>query len=186
MKRQTKLSKRSIINAICAVTLTIALLAFPIIYFGVCPKKYADFIESACKKYDLTEETVYAVIKVESGFNRNAKSAKGAIGLMQILPSTAEYICPDETEIDLYDPKTNVYVGAKYLSYLFNKFNDERVALAAYNAGEGNVINWLSDENYSENGKTLSVIPFSETRAYVEKVLKFKRLYKILYKPFQN
>ena len=157
MKRQTKLSKKSIINAICAVTLTIALLAFSIIYFGVCPKKYADFIESACKKYDLTEETVYAVIKVESGFNRNAKSAKGAIGLMQILPSTAEYICPDETEIDLYDPKTNVYV-----------------------------INWLSDQNYSENGKTLSVIPFSETRAYVEKVLKFKRLYKILYKSFQN
>ena len=69
---------------------------------------------------------------------------------------------------------------------MFDKFNDERVALAAYNAGEGNVITWLSDENYSENGKTLSVIPFSETRAYVEKVLKFKRLYKILYKPFQN
>lgn len=185
MKRQTKLSKKSIINAICAVTLTIALLAFSIIYFGVCPKRYADFIESACKKYDLTEETVYAVIKVESGFNRNAKSAKGAIGLMQILPSTAEYICPDETGIDLYNPETNVFTGVKYLSYLTDKFDDEKVALAAYNAGEGNVITWLSDENFSKDGKTLSVIPFKETRIYVEKVLKFKRLYKILYKSFQ-
>lgn len=182
MKGQTKSSQKSKIRL--AVVAIIPIIVFSVIFIGVCPKRYTGAVKAACREFGLREETLYAVIKVESGFNRRAKSNKGAVGLMQILPSTAEYVCPEDTEINLYDPKINIYVGAKYLFYLFDKFKDEKVALAAYNAGEGNVITWLSDKEYSSDGKTLSYIPFGETRAYVEKVLKFKRLYKILYKPF--
>lgn len=182
MKGQTKSLQKSKIRL--AVVAIIPIIVFSVAFIVVCPKRYSGAVKAACGEFGLHEEMLYAVIKVESGFNRRAKSNKGAVGLMQILPSTAEYVCPKDTEINLYDPKINIYVGAKYLFYLFDKFKDEKVALAAYNAGEGNVITWLSDKEYSSDGKTLSYIPFAETRAYVEKVLKFKRLYKILYKPF--
>lgn len=128
---------------------------------------------------------VYAVMKTESGFDECAVSRAGAVGLMQLLPSTAEYICQREGIIfrgeNLLDGAYNVRLGCMYLRYLLQRFPDERTAICAYNAGEGAVTGWLQNENYSNDGKTLNEIPYEETRIYEKKVFNFKKNYQILY-----
>ena len=109
----------------------------------------------------------------------------GAVGIMQIKPSTAEFICRKDNitwEADrLSDGAYNTALGCHYLSYLLTRFSDERTAVCAYNAGEGTVRRWLSDAQYSEDGVTLSEIPYAETRAYAKKVAKFRKIYEFLY-----
>ena len=73
-------------------------------------------------------------------------------------------------------------LGAYYLSFLIDYFQDERLGICAYNAGQGNVSSWLADERYSEDGKTLKEIPFEETRIYLQKVLNNYNYYKNKYK----
>jgi soluble lytic murein transglycosylase-like protein len=103
-----------------------------------------------------------AVIVVESGFNSRAVSKRGAVGLMQLMPATASRFGVS----DLYDPKQNVHAGASYLKFLMDRFgHDVRLALAAYNAGEDAV---------ERNGGRIP--PFTETMAYVPKVLKIYRM----------
>lgn len=86
---------------------------------------------------------VYAVVKAESGFDERAVSRAGAMGLMQLLPATAEFVCAREGTVFceelLLDGKYNVGIGCKYLKYLLGKFPNEQTALCAYNAGEGTV-----------------------------------------------
>ena len=79
------------------------------------------------------------------------------------------------------EPDVNIHMGCWYLNYLINYFHDEDLALAAYNAGMGNVENWLKDENYSADGLSLEEIPFKETREYVKKVESAERIYEVLY-----
>ena len=78
-------------------------------------------------------------------------------------------------------PEKNVMVGTKYLAYLYNMFGDMETAIAAYNAGLGNVRDWLADERYSDDGKTLKDIPFAETRNYVRRVREAIDIYERLY-----
>jgi len=141
---------------------------------------YAQSIKKSAYKYGLEPETVAAVIKAESNFDKNAVSQKGAIGLMQLLPETADYIAEKTgyaEKINLKSADCNIELGCAYLAYLFEKFTTEREVLCAYNAGEGRVTAWLSDEAYSSDGKTLEYIPFSETREYVGRVEKYKQEY---------
>jgi len=154
------------------------------------PSEYSDFVEKYSAEYDVPRELVYAVIKTESGFDSSAVSNKGAIGLMQMLPSTFEWLTKDmlRDHLDtgmLYDPETNIKYGTYYLSRLYNKFGDWNTALAAYNCGEGNVSEWLVDSRYSLDGKSLIIkkIPneFRETKNYVSKVNKAFDKYKKLY-----
>lgn len=144
-------------------------------------KKYRTITEEAAKTFKVEVSLVLAVIKVESNFNEKAVSKKNACGLMQITPSTFSYVVKmydfKYSDDDIFTPRANVYVGTAYLSYLIEKFGGEEVALAAYNAGEGNVKKWLNDKNYSVDGKVLTVIPFKETSDYVEKVKKYKSYY---------
>ena len=148
------------------------------------PKKYADTVERYATLYDLPPHLVFAVIKAESGFDPDAVSHAGAMGLMQIIPSTFLWLTDlmgEELEPErLYDPEVNIRYGCYFLRYLFNLYEDETLVLAAYNAGMGNVAKWLASEEYSEDGK-LTNIPFEETKNYINRVLHFKDTYDVLY-----
>lgn len=103
---------------------------------------------------------------------------------MQIMPDTANYVSKlffGGEDFDLFCPKDNILYGVTYLLYLFKKFPDQTTALCAYNAGEGNVQNWLKEKAFSSDGKSLDKIPFEETRTYVERVTLYAKIYKVLY-----
>jgi len=142
-------------------------------------KKYIGVIDLASEKYSVEKALIMAIIRVESNFNSEAVSNKGAVGLMQLMPETARFISEKHGEslTDLNNAECNVLLGTAYVKYLADKFSDTDVMLAAYNAGEGRVLNWLKDERYSDDGKTLRFIPFKETRRYINKVNFYKKLY---------
>ena len=149
------------------------------------PVRFREAVEKNAEETGIDVSLIYAVIRTESSFRENAVSEKGAIGLMQILPSTADHILRYygfQEQFDLFDGEDNIRCGVYYLQYLLNKFSDERTALAAYNAGEGRVAAWLCDREYSSDGKTLSVIPYPETRRYVGKIERAKIFYSIILK----
>lgn len=147
------------------------------------PLRYKQEIFSSADYYGLDRALVLAMVNVESGFDEQAESPKGAVGLMQITPSTAEYIATKMgvAEYDLKSAADNVEFGCYYINYLNGKFSELSTVLAAYNAGEGRVTEWLSDARFSDDGVTLSYIEYPETRAYVRKIektlLKYKKLY---------
>ncbi len=145
------------------------------------PRPYAQ----AVRESGVPPALVYAVMKAESGFDERAVSRAGAVGVMQIRPSTAQFICQKrgiEYRADaLFDGNYNAILGCMYLAYLLERFPNERTAVCAYNAGEGTVRQWLANENYSADGITLDVIPFPETRGYAKKVTDFRKIYEILY-----
>ena len=143
---------------------------------GSQPYRYHDIVTKYAEKYGVDEKLIYSVIKVESHFNRYARSRSGALGLMQMLPKTFNWLTSQDhldehlTESSLYDPEVSIRYGVYYLKYLSEKFEDQDTVIAAYNGGEGNVTKWLSDKEYSDDGITLKEIPRDETRSYVKKV----------------
>ena len=147
------------------------------------PIKHEQEIINYSDKYGLDRALVFAMVRVESSFNLNAKSEKGAVGLMQITSQTAEYIAnlTGVNEYNLTSAKDNLNFGCYYIKYLINRFGILDTALCAYNAGEGNVKKWLSNAKYSSDGKTLKSIPFKETREYLEKINKSYKKYRKLY-----
>lgn len=143
------------------------------------PLEYEETIRQASRERGLEPAFVAGVIHAESRFDPGAESSQGAVGLTQILPSTAEFISRrSDVEGDLREPETNIRMGAWYLSYLQERYSGrERLALAAYNSGEGRVDEWIAEEGFDVE----SDIPFPETRAYVEDVLEAREAYRELY-----
>lgn len=154
------------------------------------PIKYSEYVSESCEKYGVEKELAFAVMRTESNFNEDANSRAGAIGLMQIMPETFEWLQSNLREKNikdkeqLKDPKVNIDYGIYLLSLLKNKYTNEAVALCAYNAGIGAVDRWLNDSSLSDDKRTLKKIPYDETRNYVLKVLNSKKKYKNLY--FKN
>ena len=150
------------------------------------PLKHENLIDTYSVKYNIDKYLVMGVISSESHFNENAKSHKGAKGLMQLTESTShwcnEHFNLSYEQIDLYNAEINIEIGCLYLEYLIDTYENIETALAAYNAGPGNVNKWLKDKNYSEDGETLIKIPFEETEKYVKKVIKRRNVYFDLYK----
>jgi soluble lytic murein transglycosylase len=141
------------------------------------PLRYAAIVRGHARNYNLDPALLAAVIYQESKFDPHVRSSSGAIGLMQLLPSTAEGIAIHTggskfRTSDLDNPEINIRYGSWYLRHLLNKYGDERTALAAYNAGQNNVDTWRA------NG---SGIRFSETRAYVDNVESLKKTYRDIY-----
>ena len=147
------------------------------------PKVYSEFVDKYSKQFDVDDNLVYSVMKVESKFNKNAISNKGAKGLMQISDITRDWAIEELKlgNIDILEPETNIMIGCWYLDKLYNQFGDFNLMIAAYNGGSGNVSDWLSDSKYSKDGKKLNNIPFEETDNYVKKVSKNYEKYKELY-----
>jgi len=155
--------------------------------YRMYPVTYSEYVQKYSKQYNLDEHLVYSMIKAESGFNPNAVSPRNAKGLMQIIDSTgvwaAEKMKIENFETDqLMEPETNIRIGCWYIARLLKQYNhNTELALAAYNAGSGNVSKWLKDKTLSKDGTTLDRIPFEETRNYVNKINKYRNMYKRLY-----
>ncbi|KXZ71385.1 lytic transglycosylase domain-containing protein [Acinetobacter venetianus] len=124
---------------------------------------FDQLIRQAAQQHGVSEGLIKAVMHTESGFNIKARSPVGAQGLMQLMPATARRF----NVSNAYDPQQNIFAGAKYLSWLLKRFNgDTRLAIAAYNAGEGNV------DKYG------GIPPFRETQDYVRRVTsRYQNLY---------
>ncbi len=149
------------------------------------PMKYTDYVVKYSELYGVDAELIYAVINTESSFNPEAVSDVGALGLMQIMPDTLDWICTktgEKLEFEsLKDPEISVRCGTYLLSCLLDEFENDETALAAYHAGRGRVNNWLSDGDVSSDGKTLDRIPYRDTAHYVSKVMRAKNIYVNLY-----
>ena len=156
--------------------LSLLILSLFLCCFAAFPRPYRAVVEQS----GLSPALVYAVMKAESNFEESAVSSAGAVGLMQLLPSTAQFIA-ERSGIPflperLFDGEYNTRLGCAYLAYLLERFEEE-TALAAYNAGEGTVQGWLSDPCCSEDGRTLFQIPYAETRRYLKKISFFRKIY---------
>ena len=156
------------------------------------PLKYEEYVIRYSSKYNVDPYLVISVINTESKFNERAISSKGAYGLMQIMPETgqwiSQYVGISPFNVDMmYDPEISIKMGCWYLNNLSKEFNgNTELILAAYNGGRGNVNKWLSNEEYSKDGKTLHNIPFKETEEYVRKVNFSYKIYKLLYNLNEN
>lgn len=138
------------------------------------PLHYSEYVRVHAREHSLDPALLAAVIYQESKFDANAKSGSGAIGLMQLTPSTARGIAIRTgghkfVTNDLYNPEINIRYGAWYLDNLFKKYGSEKLVLAAYNAGQGNVDRWLA----AHEG-----VQFSETRAYIDRIEHLKGIYR--------
>ncbi|MBR1676155.1 MAG: lytic transglycosylase domain-containing protein [Clostridia bacterium] len=184
-KKFRPLSKKffkTISVAIIAAVIFLALLLLCKVF--VFPKKYSENVCFFADKYGVERNFVYSVIKCESSFKENAVSDSGAVGIMQIMPKTADFISEnffDGKDYDLFNVDINIEFGVRYIAYLYEKFGDKRSVLAAYNAGEGNVKKWLSDKKYSVDGVRIDITPFAETNDYISRVMTVERIYGILY-----
>lgn len=149
------------------------------------PLRYEEQIVMYSDKYDVDPYLVAAVIKVESRFLPQVVSHQGAVGLMQIMPTTADWAAKtmgikDFSIGDLKNADTNINIGTWYLSMLLREFGgDTTLALAAYNGGMGNVEKWLKSGKLDESN--IEDIPFGETRDFVARVHKAHTWYKRLY-----
>ena len=213
---------------LCFSVLIVTIFGINCVYGYLFPIKFQEEVAAASEESGLDESVIFSVINVESRFNPNAVSPKGAVGLMQVMPSTAEEMfatlsknakaileksfeensaLEKEEEEDspsmqneenfqeeknenakngekdgffaenLKNPATNIMLGAKYLKSLLTRFENLDTALCAYNAGPATVRTWLANAEYSTDGKTLTKIPYAETRNYLEKFHKNFKYY---------
>lgn len=174
------------------VLVILSLLAATVFFGGkaalkvLYPLKYMDLIEEYSEKYNVEKSLVLAVIKSESNFDENAVSSIGAKGLMQITPYTFEWLKTktgdDLSENALYDSEISIRYGTYLLRILLDEFDNQTwTAITAYHAGIGIVGDWLTDDSYSADGKTLDYIPYDDTRLYLENVKTAKNIYEKLY-----
>ena len=149
-------------------------------------RDYSEFIYKYSKEYNVDPYIVFSIIKNESNFKKDVVSKSGAIGLMQLMESTAKETA---TKIGiynfnkdmLYNPEENIKIGIKYYSVIKEKYKNTSIALAAYNAGIGTVDGWINDKIINYDGTNLEEIPYKETNIYVRKILRDYTIYKKIY-----
>lgn len=176
-----RLNRRS--KVLAAIICLLVIIAFFIgIYAFWVPKRREALICAKAEEFGVEEELVFAVIRAESNFRADAVSGAGAIGIMQLMPSTAQFM---QTILgssgELTDPEENIRLGVGYLRYLSDRFDRLEEILAAYNAGEGTVRRWLSDPELTNSNGELICIPYPETRSYVRRTKNFYFCYKFFY-----
>lgn len=151
------------------------------------PLKYKEVVNKYSIEYKVDPMLVFAVMKVESSFDRFALSSKGAKGLMQITDKTGEWAASeigikDFTSSNLYSPEINIRIGCWYLNSLNKEFNNDTfLVITAYNSGSGRVKEWLKNGKFKGDKQTLEEIPYDETERYVGKVLKEYQIFRSIY-----
>lgn len=192
-RRRKKRRAKGPVGATLAALLILAIIgvgAYYILFYPktvekvVYPLDYVDIIEKYSAEYGLEPARVAAVIYCESSFRPAVVSSAGAVGLMQIMPSTGEWIAK-KLDLESYDetlltsPDYNIRMGCWYLNYLDERFDfDMKKSTAAYHAGGGSVDKWLDDPANSSDGVTLDSIPSKVTGDYVSNVIDATEKYK--------
>jgi soluble lytic murein transglycosylase len=150
------------------------------------PRAFKDAVESAASTHGVDPHLVWAIMRRESAFKPDVVSAADARGLMQIIPPTATRIASElQRALDsadaLYAPGLNIDFGAWYLAALSRRFGHPALVAAAYNAGPGATLKWLSERGELELDLFVETIPFKETRGYVKQVVADLLLYRQFY-----
>lgn len=177
------MKKIKCIAVIIVITLII-IFAYKVIIKKVYPLKYSEYVEEYSEEYQVDKYLIYAIIKGESNFDKDANSSKNAIGLMQLLQETADEIGEkiDVENVDLYNEEINIKIGTKYISDLIKKYDGNiNLAIIAYNAGTGNVNNWIKNGVINEDGSDIENVPYKETNMYIRKILRDYKIYKFIY-----
>lgn len=185
-----RLVKRIIIFIILIIVILILFKVIRVQDFvlkQIYPITYQKYVEKYAKQNNVDQYMIYAIIKAESNFKPEAKSKSKAIGLMQLMETTAiEMSALTEnqsvTESDLYQPETNIKLGTCYYAYLLKHYKGNNIlALTAYNAGMGNVDTWIKTGVIQSDGSDTQNIPYKETNNYVRKILRDYQMYLKLY-----
>lgn len=155
------------------------------------PIHYKDEIRTQAEAYDVDPFLVASIIRVESNYKLSRESKKGAIGLMQLMPDTANWVLEKKQKKNVtmdelkHEPEANIEIGTWYLDYLSDHFDGNPIAaIAAYNAGQGNVGSWIKKGLWDGKLDTINEIPVGETRHYVQRVIYYYNQYKDIYKEF--
>lgn len=180
--RAVRALKRALPNAAAA-----SIQSIPLVYWRILfPEVWWDTIEAESAKNNLNPYLVASLIRQESEFNPSAVSYANAWGLMQMLPSVGRRMAREEgiehfQTFQLLDPIMNIRLGTRYLREMLDKFGGvQEYALAAYNAGDSRVANWQASGPYSGIDEFVESIPFTQTREYVEAILRNEETYKAI------
>ena len=191
-KRRAK-RRRHPLRILAVLAIVAALIAVCATLFGNSnrllkryPVAYEAEIRAAAEQFSLDPAYVASVVLAESSFDAEAVSSAGAIGLMQIMPATGEWIAgklDDVFDVErLYEPSVNLRYGCWYLRFLLDRYDgDMRTASTAYHQGQGRVDEWLQDPQYSQDGRTLTAISSAVTDTYVNRIMESYEHYKELY-----
>ncbi|WP_219838129.1 lytic transglycosylase domain-containing protein [Paenibacillus sp. R14(2021)] len=174
----------------------ILILAFLVLLFvrsewmsrWLYPLQFSEDIAISAENYQLDAHLVAAIIRVETNFKPGAVSKKGAVGVMQLMPDTANWIIQKggftniTTEAISQRPDVSIEIGSWYLKALNDQFGGNMYkVIAAYNAGPGTVKRWLSDGTWDGKPDTVDQVPYGETRHYIQRVIYYYNKYKALY-----
>lgn len=163
------------------------LLSYLLSYVGSgnYPIRYGEEIERVAQEEKLDPRLIAAIIKTESDFRSEVIASDGGMGLMQLMPETAQEMCQAfglTYQKDLMlDPATNIKLGTHYLSSLIQKYQNRHLATAAYNVGQRKVDGWLKDGTITWELSSMDKIPVPITRRYVKKVDKAYQIYSVFY-----
>lgn len=157
-----------------------------IIFNNTYKIEYKEYVTESASSYGVEEALIYSIIKNESGFNEKATSVSNAQGLMQIMYSTAQEVSKkNNIELDeekILNPEINIKIGTIYISNLISKYKSLELALAAYNAGSGNVDKWITQGIINDDASNIENIPYKETNLYVRKVIRDYKIYEKILK----
>jgi soluble lytic murein transglycosylase len=149
--------------------------------------EYSSQIATYSRMNQVSPAMISALIFAESRFNPVARSHKGALGLMQIMPDTGAWVAgkllwKNFSDRDLLDPEKNLKVGIWYIAYLKRQYNqNDYLALASYNAGSRYVSQWVDSGIWDGDSVKVDQIPFQETKKYLIRIMIFKKIYRYLY-----
>jgi soluble lytic murein transglycosylase len=182
LSKKEKNTKRLLTILIIIAIIVIAIISFNKQIMKIIYKKdYSEYVSKYAEKYGVEEDLIYALIKTESNFKPNAVSTSNAKGLMQLMYATAKEIAQKNqielTEENILEPDININLGTIYIAELLEKYECKELALAAYNAGSGNVDKWIKNGVIKSDGSDIEKIPYKETNTYVRKIMRDYKIY---------
>lgn len=154
------------------------------------PMTYSEYVYKYSEENGIDPLLTFAIIKAESNFNSSVVSSSNAMGLMQLMESTAEEIMQKDLQEEfnkdmLFNPEDNIKIGTAYFSKLIQRYGNIPLALTAYNAGIGKVDGWIEDGIIKEDGSDVENIPYKETNNYVRKILRDYKIYEHIYGEYE-